>query len=129
MLKRRLVSHFWYCSKPNRRFNQINFNRHHVPDFVGVAWPNTIQIVWCCQCVQFSQVIFVLILESMKTLILQNLNYYVCMTFLTCLQPIFQFYTPRKHQWFLKGVQKWNIEVGSWLISSYKWRSVIFTMF
>ena len=31
----------------------------YVPDFVGVAWPNAIQFVWCWQCVQFSQVIFV----------------------------------------------------------------------
>ena len=64
----------------------------HASDFVGVAWPNIIQIVRCWQGVQFSQVIFVLILESMKTLILQN--YYVCMSFLTRLQPMFQFYTP-----------------------------------
>ena len=44
----------------------------HAPDFVGVAWPNIIQIVLCWQCVQFSQVIFILILQSMKTFILQN---------------------------------------------------------
>ena len=49
---------------------------HHVPDFVRVAWPNITQIVWCWSCMQFSQVIFVLILESTKALILQN--YYVC---------------------------------------------------
>ena len=43
-----------------------------VPDFVEVARPNIIQIVWCWECVQFSQVISVLILEAMKSLILQN---------------------------------------------------------
>ena len=64
----------------------------HVSDSVGAAWPDIIQIVWCWQCVQFSQVIFALILESMKTLILQN--YYVCIAFLTRLQPMFQFCTP-----------------------------------
>ena len=51
----------------------------HVSDFVGYTWPNKVQIVWSWQCVQFSQVIFVLILDSVKTLILQN--YYVCMSF------------------------------------------------
>ena len=44
----------------------------HVPDFAGVSWPNIIQIVLCRYCVQFSQVMFILILEPMKTLLLQN---------------------------------------------------------
>ena len=53
----------------------------HIPDFVGAARQKITEIVWCWQCVQFSQVIFVLKLESIKTLIL--LNYYGCMTFFT----------------------------------------------
>ena len=36
-----------------------------------------VQTAWCWQCLQFGQVIFVLILESMKNLLLQC--YYVCM--------------------------------------------------
>ena len=56
---------------------------------------------------QLSQEIFVSISESAKSLIFQN--YYVFMFFLTHLQSMFQFYTPWKHHWFLKGVQKWNI--------------------
>ena len=38
----------------------------HFPDFVGVACPNIIQTDWCWKCLQFSQVIFLLILESIK---------------------------------------------------------------
>ena len=65
---------------------------------------------------QFSQVMFVLILELMEALTLQN--YYVCMC------PILY---PMKTS-VLKGVQKWNIG-GKWLISLNKLRSVIFTIF
>ena len=57
----------------------------NVPDFVEAACPFIIQIVWCWQWVQFSQVI-VLIFESVKILILQN--YYMCMC--VCVQ----LYTP-----------------------------------
>ena len=87
----------------------------HVPDFVGVARRNIIQTIWCWQCVQFSQVIFVLIPESIKTLILQN--FYAYMSFLSFLQPMLQFYTPWKHQWFLKGVRKMEhwLEIGEYL--------------
>ena len=59
---------------------------------------------------QFSQVIFVLILESMKNLILQY--YYVCMSFLTRLQPMFHFYNPCKDQrFFEKGTKMEHLKM------------------
>ena len=87
----------------------------HVPDFVGVAGLNIIRIVWCMQCMQFSQVISVLILESTKTLILQY--YYMCLSFLTCFQLMFQFCTPWKYQWFIEratDMEYW-LEIGQYV--------------